>query len=73
MRKEGEVTMDTEEIRETFIQGIGTVRACVDCGCLISGGPTRCVCCVDRQYPNTRWGRIKKRVRWLSGIVVGWG
>jgi len=34
-------------IRETFIKGLGTVRACIDCGVLVSGGPTRCNYCVS--------------------------
>jgi hypothetical protein len=28
-----------------FIDGIGTVRACLDCGVLVAGGPTRCIQC----------------------------
>ena len=35
------------EISEAFIPGIGTVRACINCGVLIAGGPTRCMRCVD--------------------------
>lgn len=40
--------MDWEVIpktAETFIPGIGTVRQCIDCGCLVGGGPTRCGRC----------------------------
>lgn len=29
-----------------FVRGLGTVRACIDCGCLVAGGPTRCKRCV---------------------------
>lgn len=32
-----------------FIPGIGTVRACIDCGNLIAGGPTRCTWCVKKR------------------------
>lgn len=38
-----------------------TVRTCLDCGCLVSGGPTRCTRCVrDLEY-NTLgpWQRLK--------------
>ena len=38
---------DPNPIRETFIKGLGTVRACIDCGVLVSGGPTRCNYCVS--------------------------
>lgn len=30
---------------DVFIPGLGTVRECIDCKCLIAGGPTRCVRC----------------------------
>ena len=26
-----------------WLDGIGTVRACIDCGVLVAGGPTRCM------------------------------
>lgn len=31
---------------EAFIPGIGTVRVCRACGCLVAGGPTACRRCV---------------------------
>lgn len=32
---------------EGFVKELGcTVRTCIDCGCLVSGGPTRCTRCV---------------------------
>lgn len=68
-----EKTKMCDKIRRTYIEPFGTVTACVDCGCLISGGVTRCVYCVDRKFPDTRWRRFKKRMRWLLGSVVGWG
>ena len=32
---------------ETYIDGIGTVRQCLDCGSLVGGGPTRCKWCAE--------------------------
>lgn len=31
-----------------WLDGIGTVRACVDCGVLVAGGPTRCIPCARK-------------------------
>lgn len=41
------VNNDPEPVKvdEAFIPGLGTVRACLDCGCLVAGGPTRCKRC----------------------------
>lgn len=36
---------------QAFIPGLGTVRECLDCGCLIPGGLTRCKRCVDLAIP----------------------
>ena len=36
----------THEEPQAFIPGLGTVRECIDCGCLVAGGPTRCKRCV---------------------------
>jgi len=30
-----------------FARPFGTVRKCIDCGCLVAGGPTRCGRCAD--------------------------
>ena len=38
-----DVTADDTRFMEPF----GTVRACIDCGVLVSGGPTRCVRCAE--------------------------
>ncbi len=36
------------DLPEGFIPELGcTVRTCLDCGCLVAGGPTRCGRCVD--------------------------
>jgi hypothetical protein len=35
-----------------YIEDIGTVRVCVDCGCLVAGGPTRCTRCVVEGPPK---------------------
>lgn len=35
-----------------FAPPFGTVCACIDCGCLIAGGPTRCAHCVSRAEPG---------------------
>ena len=30
---------------QAFVPGLGTVRECLDCGCLVAGGPVRCKMC----------------------------
>ena len=35
-----------------FIDGIGTVRACLDCGVLVAGGVTRCMACAQKIGPK---------------------
>lgn len=35
-----------------FIEGIGTVRACLDCGVLVAGGGTRCMTCAQKVGPK---------------------
>jgi hypothetical protein len=44
-----------------WIEGIGTVRPCIDCGLLVVGGPTRCLGCVRK---------IEKKSRAQSGARV---
>ena len=39
-----------------FIPGLGTIRVCLDCGCLVAGGPTRCQRCVKEKW--TRWDKF---------------
>jgi hypothetical protein len=35
------------KVGEGFMFGVGTVRTCIDCGCLVGGGPTRCNRCAN--------------------------
>lgn len=42
---------------ECFIPGLGTVRECLDCGCLTPGGPTRCKRCADSYDVNEEVAR----------------
>lgn len=35
------------EEKQAYIPGLGTIRECLDCGCLIAGGPTRCKRCAS--------------------------
>lgn len=37
---------------QSYIEGLGTVRVCHDCGCLVAGGPTRCVRCAKEGPPR---------------------
>jgi hypothetical protein len=37
---------------QSYIEGFGTVRVCKDCGCLVAGGPTRCIRCVKEGPPR---------------------
>jgi len=34
-------------IPQSLLPGLGTIRECRDCSCLVAGGPTRCVRCED--------------------------
>ena len=54
-----------ELLVDTYVEGIGTVRNCLDCGCLIAGGPTRCVRCAKEGRPRERRGHLfVSRLRW---------
>lgn len=35
-----------------WIDGVGTVRACIDCGVLVVGGLTRCMSCAQAAPPK---------------------
>lgn len=36
------------DLPQAYVPGLGTVRPCRDCGCLVAGGPTRCRPCATR-------------------------
>lgn len=54
-----------------FAFGFGTVRACIDCGVLIAGGPTRCVACVRvlEAAPKPDAATEGQKVTWESLYV----
>ncbi len=37
---------------DAIVEGIGTVRECIDCAALIAGGPTRCIRCAKSGGPK---------------------
>ena len=39
-----------------FAPPFGTVRVCLDCGCLVAGGPTRCRRCAADVVPDGSFG-----------------
>lgn len=44
---------------DAFVDGIGTVRECIDCAALIVGGPTHCIRCVKEGAPKWPfWRRV---------------
>lgn len=44
--------MNKTHIIDTFSPELGcTVRDCIDCGCLVPGGPSRCVRCANETDP----------------------
>lgn len=45
---------------EGFIEDLGcTVRTCIDCGCLVAGGPTKCGrCAADYDSPLRKLLRL---------------
>jgi len=58
-----EVNADDKAFTGIFIDGLGTVRACSDCGVLVVGGVTRCNRCVDRKYHPWWYKLLLKCVR----------
>ena len=65
-----EATMPTEytgyTLPEGFVPELGcTVRTCLGCGSLVSGGPTRCVWCAELSG-RSRFKR--KLIKWLIGL-----
>lgn len=52
-------------MNETYIEDLGTVRECLECGNLVVGGPTRCVRCAN-EVTVTGWRR------WVVGLLGIW-
>lgn len=47
---------------EGYCNSLGcTVRECIDCGCLVPGGPTRCNRCAD-------WSAVKDK-SWIKRLI----
>ena len=65
--------MSEQHVVDGFIADIGaTVRDCLDCGCLVAGGPTRCVRCAEEGPPRQhRWkfriGKLEIRLLYRGG------
>lgn len=58
-------TTTKELLVDTFIENLGTVRSCIDCDALVTGGPTRCVRCAVEGAPGSKFktgGSIDYRV-----------
>lgn len=53
-----------------FIAKLGcTVRECIDCGCLVPGGPTRCKRCAREQGRKIRgWGDVAWLLVWRTPL-----
>jgi hypothetical protein len=47
---------------DTFVEGLGTVRSCLDCDSLVTGGPTRCVRCATDGPPGKSKAKVDYRV-----------
>ena len=49
---------------DTFVDGVGTVRECKDCGALIAGGPVRCIRCAKEGAPDGKvwWRRLFDKI-----------
>jgi hypothetical protein len=57
------------DLPEGFVSELGaTVRTCVDCGCLITGGPTRCNNCADRRIYYRKLNRLQRFLWRLLGL-----
>lgn len=58
-----------------YLVGLGTVRACIDCGALVAGGPTRCVRCAVTGPPRStpppsRLRRIGDSSAWIFALLL---
>lgn len=45
-----------------YLDGLGTIRSCIDCACLTAGGPTRCLRCVRELQAKKRQGAEVKEI-----------
>lgn len=52
--KSASVSRPEHTIIDVYIQGIGTVRECIGCRALISGGPTKCKRCAITGVPKPK-------------------
>ena len=53
-----------------FVKELGcTVRECIDCGCLVPGGPTRCKRCAREYGRKVRgWGDVAWLLVWRTPL-----
>lgn len=59
--------VEDDYILETYIENLGTVRACSGCGALVAGGPTRCTRCAYEGDPrqskmSVLWLKLKRKI-----------
>uniref|UniRef100_A0A6H2A5F0 Uncharacterized protein n=1 Tax=viral metagenome TaxID=1070528 RepID=A0A6H2A5F0_9ZZZZ len=53
-------------LSEGFVKELKcTVRTCIDCGALVSGGPTRCGWCAELSIKSKC---KRKLIKWLLGV-----
>lgn len=70
---EGEAAHAWHDVQDGGFSGsLGTLRACLDCGCVVAGGPTRCLRCVrgdNERERQERWHRTRDAA--LQGFLAG--
>ena len=56
---------------ESYLPGLGTVRPCLDCGCLVPGGPTRCKRCA-KEVPYEKFASfdVMKKTDALAAFKI---
>lgn len=62
-RARQETVVVARDLNDALDRAQGTIRECIDCGCLIAGGPTRCIPCVwrmDGKHPDQLLIEIKR-------------
>lgn len=54
----------------SYLPGLGTIRPCLDCGCLTAGGPTRCLKCAGKKefHGDPRTGADLAGSKILTGV-----